>query len=108
TPADFAWTGIKSPKQILTVGDLVCVSVKEVSGLTVRAQLEQRPAAQAALLTIDNATGEIKAMVGGYDFDASKFNRTTQALRQTGSSFKVYVYADAMAQGASPLDTVVD
>ena len=108
TPADFAWTGIKSPKQLLTVGDLVCVSVKEVSGLTVRAQLEQVPAAQAALLAIDNATGEIKAMVGGYDFEESKFDRATQASRQTGSSFKVYVYAEALAQGASPFDTVVD
>src|SRR5580658_9970948 len=93
TPADFAWTGIKSPKQLLTMGDLVCVSVKEVSGLTVRAQLEQVPVAQAALLAIDNATGEVKAMVGGYDFEESKFDRATQASRQTGSSFKVYVYA---------------
>src|ERR1700723_1601022 len=108
TPADFAWTGIKSPKQLLTVGDLVCVSVKEVSGLTVRAQLEQVPAAHAALLAIDNATGEIKAMVGGYDFEASKFDRATQASRQTGSSFKVYVYADALQMGMNPFDTVVD
>jgi penicillin-binding protein 1A len=108
TPADFAWTGIKSPKQLLTVGDLVCVSVKEVSGLTVRAQLEQVPAAQAALLAIDNATGEIKAMVGGYDFEESKFDRATQASRQTGSSFKVYVYADALQMGMNPFDTVVD
>jgi penicillin-binding protein 1A len=108
TPADFAWTGIKSPKQLLTVGDLVCVLVKEVSGLTVRAQLEQVPAAQGALLAIDNATGEIKAMVGGYDFEASKFNRSTQALRQTGSSFKVYVYAEALQMGMNPFDTVVD
>src|SRR6202167_3322625 len=108
TPADFAWTGSKSPKQLLKVGDLVCVSVKEVSGFTVRVQLEQQPAAQGALLAIDNPTGEIKAMVGGYSFDESKFNRATQALRQTGSSFKVYVYADAIEQGISPFDTVVD
>ena len=108
TPADFAWTGIKSPKQLMKVGDLVCVSVKEVSGFTVRAQLEQVPAAQGALLAIDNATGEIKAMVGGYDFEESKFNRSTQALRQTGSSFKVYVYADALEMGMNPFDTIVD
>src|SRR5277367_4818179 len=108
TPADFAWTGSKSPKQLMKVGDLVCVSVKEVSGFTVRAQLEQVPAAQGALLAIDNATGEIKAMVGGYDFEESKFNRSTQALRQTGSSFKVYVYADALEMGMNPFDTVVD
>jgi penicillin-binding protein 1A len=108
TPADFSWTGRKSPAQLLKPGDLVCVSIKEVSGATVRVQLEQQPAAQGALLAIDNPTGEIKAMVGGYSFDESKFNRATQALRQTGSSFKVYVYADALEQGVTPFDTVVD
>jgi len=108
TLADFAWTGRKSPPQLLTVGDLVVVSIKEISGITARVELEQQPAAQAALLAIDNPTGEIKAMVGGYDFDESKFNRATQAVRQTGSSFKVYVYATALAQGASPFDTIVD
>jgi penicillin-binding protein 1A len=108
TPADFSWTGRKFPPQLLKPGDLVSVSIKEVSGNTVRVQLEQQPAAQGALLAIDNPTGEIKAMVGGYSFDESKFNRATQALRQTGSSFKVYVYADALEQGISPFDTVVD
>jgi penicillin-binding protein 1A len=90
------------------VGDLVCVSIKELSGITARVQLEQVPAAQAALLAIDNGTGEIKAMVGGYDFQESKFDRATQALRQTGSSFKVYVYADALEMGMNPFDTIVD
>ncbi len=108
TPADFAWTGHKSPPQFLTVGDLVVVQVKELSGITARVELEQEPAAQAALLAIDNPTGDIKALVGGYDFDESKYNRATQASRQTGSSFKVYVYATALEQGASPFDTVVD
>jgi penicillin-binding protein 1A len=108
TPSDFSWTGRKSATQLLKVGDLVIVNIKEVSGNTARVQLEQRPAAQAALLAIDNPTGEIKAMVGGYDFEESKFNRATQAMRQTGSSFKVYVYATAIAQGSSPFDTVLD
>jgi len=108
TPADFVWTGQKSPPKLLKVGDLVVVSIKEVAGSTVRAELEQQPVAQAALLAIDNPTGEVKAMVGGYDFDQSKFNRATQAVRQTGSSFKVYVYATALEQGASPFDTIVD
>jgi penicillin-binding protein 1A len=108
TPTDFAWTGKKSPSQLLKVGDLVVVSIKEVAGSTLHVQLEQQPVAQAALLAIDNPTGEVKAMVGGYDFDQSKFNRATQAVRQTGSSFKVYVYATALEQGASPFDTIVD
>ena len=108
TPADFAWTGRKSPSQLLKVGDLVVVQITELAGNTARVQLEQQPAAQAGLVAIDNATGEIKAMVGGYDFAESKFNRATQAVRQTGSSFKVYVYATALEQGASPFDTIVD
>jgi penicillin-binding protein 1A len=108
TPADFAWTGRKSPPQLLKVGDLVDVQITELAGNTARVQLEQQPAAQAALVAIDNPTGEIKAMVGGYDFVESKFNRATQAVRQTGSSFKVYVYATALEQGASPFDTIVD
>ncbi len=108
TPADFAWTGYKSPGQLLKVGDLVVVDIKGISGVLADVELEQTPAAQAALLAIDNSTGEIKAMVGGYSFEDSKFNRATQALRQTGSSFKVYVYSEAIAQGASPFDTLVD
>jgi penicillin-binding protein 1A len=108
TPADFAWTGHKQPRELLQPGDLVCVSIKSISGTTAEVQLEQEPTAQAALVAIDNGTGEVKALVGGYDFEESKFDRATQALRQTGSSFKVYVYAEAMDQGASPFDTIVD
>jgi penicillin-binding protein 1A len=59
-------------------------------------------------LAIDNPSGEIKAMVGGSSFEDSKFDRATQALRQTGSSFKVYVYAAAIQKGFSPFDTIVD
>jgi penicillin-binding protein 1A len=108
TPADFAWTTHKSASEILKPGDLVTVQIKELNGTAAQVELEQVPVAQAALIAIDNATGEIKAMVGGYDFEGSKFDRATQAMRQTGSSFKVYVYAEALAQGASPFDTVVD
>ena len=108
TPADFAWTGHKSPAQLLSVGDLVNVQIKELSGTTAWVNLEQVPVAQASLVAIDNPTGEIKAMVGGYDFETSKFDRATQAMRQTGSSFKVYVYATALEGGMSPFDTILD
>lgn len=108
TPADFAWTGHKIVTELVKPGDLVIVRIKEIVGTAAQVELEQKPVAQAALVAIDNATGEIKAMVGGYDFEESKFDRATQAMRQTGSSFKVYVYTEAMAQGASPFDTVVD
>ena len=66
-----------------------------------KVSLEEDAGTQAALLAIDNATGDIKAMVGGRDYEESKFNRATQALRQTGSSFKPYVYATAVDQPAS-------
>ncbi|HXA56020.1 MAG TPA: PBP1A family penicillin-binding protein [Candidatus Acidoferrum sp.] len=108
TPVDFAWTQHKSPADILRVGDLVSVYIKSVAGTSAEVELEQIPGAQASLLAIDNASGEVKAMVGGYDFDESKFNRATQAFRQTGSSFKVYVYAEAIEQGGSPFDVVTD
>jgi penicillin-binding protein 1A len=71
-------------------------------------QLEQQPAPQAAMVAIDNPTGEIKALVGGYSFEDSKFNRATQAFRQVGSSFKIYVYADALEKGSTPFDTILD
>ena len=73
-----------------------------------RVSLEQDSGAQGALVALDNVSGEIKAMVGGRDFNESKFNRATQAQRQVGSSFKPYVYAAAMDQGATPDDTILD
>ena len=108
TPPDFAWTGHKTPNEILQAGDLVEVSIKDISGTVAHVQLEQNPGPQAAMVGIDNPTGEIKAMVGGYSFDESKFNRATQAQRQVGSSFKVYVYSAALEQGFSPFDTILD
>jgi len=108
SPSDFAWTGRRKPSELLKVGDLAQFSIQEVRENTVRMQLEQQPGPQGALLAIDNATGEIKAMVGGYSFEDSKFNRATQAVRQVGSSFKIYVYADALERGATPFDTIVD
>ncbi len=106
--SDFAWTGRKKPSELLKVGDLAQFSIQEKGEATVRVQLEQQPAPQAAMIAIDNPTGEIKSMVGGYSFEDSKFNRATQAFRQVGSSFKVYVYADALEKGATPFDTILD
>ena len=108
TPPDFAWTSRKSPTDLLKAGDLVEVSIKEINGTVARVQLEQNVGPQAAMVAIDNPTGEIKAMVGGYSFDESKFNRATQAQRQVGSSFKIYVYSAAIEQGFSPFDTILD
>jgi penicillin-binding protein 1A len=105
---DMAWTGHKRPNEILAVGDLAQFYVQELREVTAHVQLEQQPAPQGAMIAIDNPTGEIKAMVGGYSFEDSKFNRATQAFRQVGSSFKPYVYSAAVEQGASPFDTIVD
>ena len=108
TQADVAWTR-KPMARLLTPGDLVYVKVSSLaSGGKARISLEQDSGVQGALLAIDNASGEVRAMVGGRDFNLSKFNRATQALRQVGSSFKPYVYTAVIDQGATPDDTVVD
>jgi penicillin-binding protein 1A len=105
---DVAWTA-KKLQSILKTGDVCYVKILSLGpGKVAKVALEQDSGVQGALIAIDNATGEIKAMVGGRDFNDSKFNRATQALRQVGSSFKPYVYTAAIDQGASPDDTVLD
>jgi penicillin-binding protein 1A len=66
------------------------------------------PYLQGALVAMDAETGEIRAMVGGRDFDDSKFNRATQALRQPGSTFKLFVYSAAIRTGHSPNEVLED
>ncbi len=106
--SDVAWTGRKIAA-ILKSGDIVYIKIVSLGARgRSRVSLEQDSGAQGALIAIDNASGEIKAMVGGRDFNLSKFNRATQALRQVGSSFKPYVYTAAIDQGANPDDTVLD
>lgn len=106
--AEVGWTKIPLAR-LLSRGDIVYVKVLSVApGGKARVSLEQDSGVQGALLAIDNATGGVRAMVGGRDFNLSKFNRATQALRQVGSSFKPYVYTAVIDQGATPDDTVVD
>jgi penicillin-binding protein 1A len=105
--SDAAWTKMKIA-DILAVGDVVYVKVLSLSGDSPNVSLEQDSGTQGGLVAIDNASGEIKAMVGGRDFAESKFNRATQAMRQTGSSFKPYVYTAAIDQGATPDDVIRD
>jgi penicillin-binding protein 1A len=105
---EFAWTERRSARELFKPGDLALVKLVELSATTAKVQLEQEPRAQAAVVVIENATGEIKAMAGGYNFEESKFNRATQALRQVGSSFKPYVYTTAIEEGYTPFDTVLD
>ena len=105
---DIAWTRHKVA-DILKTGDICYVKILSLgTNGAARVSLEQDSGAQGSLLAIDNATGGIKAMVGGRDFNESKFDRATQSLRQVGSSFKPYVYTAAIDQGASPDDTILD
>jgi penicillin-binding protein 1A len=106
--SDVAWTQRKLPA-LLAIGNIVYVKVLSLDlGGKAKVSLEQDSGAEGALVAIDNATGEIKAMVGGRDFNLSKFNRATQALRQVGSSFKPYVYTAVIDQGGSPDETILD
>ena len=70
--------------------------------------LEQEPEVQGAILVVENKTGKIKAMVGGYSFDKSKWNNATQALRQTGSTIKPIVYTTALENGFTPSTIIED
>ena len=60
------------------------------------------------MLAIDNRTGQIRAMIGGYSFERSKFNRATQAYRQVGSAFKPIVYTAAIDRGYTPATIIMD
>jgi len=106
--ADVAWTQGKI-QNLLRTGDICYVKILMLTpNGAARVSLEQDSGAQGALVAIDNATGGIKAMVGGRDFNESKFDRATQAFRQVGSSFKPYVYTAVIDMGGSPDDTILD
>ena len=98
----FAWTRASSPGALVAAGDLIDVTLVTLPaepGGRGTAALDQEPAVEGALVAIENRTGHVLAMVGGYDFDRSRFNRATQAFRQLGSLFKGVLYAAAVDQG---------
>ena len=107
--AGYAWTRKKSP-DFLRAGDLVDVRIASLDEANARAtvDLEQTPAVEAALLAIDNRTGQVRAMVGGFSFAHSKFNRAVQARRQLGSTFKPVVYTAAIDRGFTPASMLMD
>ncbi len=121
--AHWRYTHLKKPSHALKRGDVIQVKIisdkiddpkilktKLVDHITSHAlvELEQEPIAQGALLALDQKTSEIITMVGGYDFEKSKYNRTYQALRQTGSAFKPIVYASALDYGFTPTTEILD
>jgi penicillin-binding protein 1A len=106
----FAWTGKTAGTQLVTRGDLVEARLATLDESThaATATLEQPPAVEGAVLAIDNRTGQIKAMIGGFSFERSKFNRATQAYRQVGSAFKPIVYTAAIDRGYTPTTLLMD
>jgi penicillin-binding protein 1A len=110
---------ITDPKEALSKGDIIEIKIlpspeeqekgkeKKKEGI-LNLGLEQEPEAEAGLISIEPSTGYIKAMVGGYDFSKSQFNRATQAVRQPGSAFKPIIFATALLDGYTPASIVID
>lgn len=99
-----------TPKDLLKVGDIIKVALRNRDPKTgeVLFTLEQDPLVEGALLAIDPRSGGVKAMVGGYDFERSEFNRAVLAKRQPGSSFKPLIYAVAIEKGLTPSTVLLD
>lgn len=104
----------KSAADVLKAGDVVFVEkadtklikAKNLAGNSY--ELRQVPNVEGAMIVMDPHTGKVLASVGGYSFDKSQFNRSTQARRQTGSAFKPFVYLTALENGYSPTDLILD
>ena len=111
---------VRTPSSVLEPGDVVLVRILEKYGdgapetgngkgpFAWRVALEQTPKAQGALVCLDARTGEVKAMLGGRDFDESQFNRAIQSRRQPGSAFKPLIYSAALDRGMTPATIIMD
>lgn len=110
TNKDIGWTKSNNLNTLIKIGDVIHVKLdrmdEEKKELSVT--LEQEPVLEGAFLAIDPQTGQIKAMVGGYSFDRLKFNQATQALRQSGSVIKPFLYTAALENGYTPATVIVD
>lgn len=106
----YGWTRKAAGTQLVSLGDLIEVRLAGVdeAAKSATGSLDQPPAVEGAILALDNRTGQIRAMTGGFSFERSKFNRATQALRQVGSSFKPIVYTAAIDRGFTPASVVND
>ncbi len=93
---------------VVKSGDIILVQAKPQSKDKTEFNLRQIPEVNGALMAMDPHTGRVLALVGGYSFDQSQFNRATQAYRQPGSAFKPFVYAAALDQGYTPSSQVLD
>ncbi len=106
----FAWTRRRSAGELVESGDLIEVRVLAIDDAAgvMTTELEQEPEVEGALIALDNRTGQTLAMVGGFSFDRSKFNRATQAQRQLGSLFKGIVFTAAIDRGYTPTSIIMD
>ncbi len=95
-------------RKVLHADDKIFVSVLNDTTRPIEVALEQEPNTEASLLSIDVQSGEVKAMVGGYDFHRSQFNRAIQAKRQLGSAIKPIIYATAISKGYGPASMFLD
>ena len=108
TQLDGRWAKITRPNEALTSGDLIWVKPLRLKDIGWELALEQEPDVEGGLVSLDPKTGQLKAMVGGYDFSKSQFNRAVQAIRQPGSAFKPVIYAAAINEGYSPSSIIID
>jgi penicillin-binding protein 1A len=108
--AGFQWTRRTSIADLVKPGELIDVEITALdeAARTAKVTLEQTPIVEGAFVALDNHTGEILAMVGGYSFNRSKFNRATQAYRQMGSTIKPFLYTAAIDRGLTPTMILVD
>ncbi len=96
---------VTDANQVLAAGDIIYVAPSQVP---TEYHLMQMPEVEGALVAMDPHTGRVLAMVGGFSYGTSQFNRATQAMRQPGSSFKPIVYAAALDNGYTPASVVLD
>ncbi len=103
---------ISAPSDVVSVGDIIVVDNAQVEAedgvVSHHWALRQVPRVNGGIVAMDPHTGRVLAMVGGFSFDASEFNRATQAYRQPGSAFKPFVYAAALDAGRTPSDLILD
>jgi penicillin-binding protein 1A len=101
---------LRRPGDALKVGDVILADLTDPAegGKKPQLALAQEPIVQGAVVVLEPHTGYIRALVGGYDFGRSQFNRATQAIRQPGSAFKPIIYATAIHKGFSPAHVMVD
>ncbi|HQQ77848.1 MAG TPA: PBP1A family penicillin-binding protein [Thermoanaerobaculia bacterium] len=106
--AAFRWTRAENPVKAVSRGDVIQIETLTSDAGKSEAIVAQDPNVEGAAVILENATGAVRALVGGYDFNRSKFDRAVQALRQVGSAFKPVVFLTAIEQGFTPADTVLD